>query len=654
MKYDEINEKIKNDIFNSFGVFNKSYENIIPYNQKEIKKGISKEISPILFSLNNKIKYATIKNINEINYFRLSERSMKEIKSKTIDLSSSIKKINNKIDVIKDKNLFKQISIKKAKIAYKQKINDIKSKEVKLNKLYKKIKKNLLIINKDKEDILERLSENEEIKNSNINLLNNLKKNYNDIIKTFEVEMNKKYYTLNEMKNKFSFVNEFNEIKVSLKNINRKIIAIKKNKMDIQTIYMLKSFINIIKSKINNDIFIKTKFFLKNNNEISTLIIKNNKRISDFKNSVQNNFQKFKNTEVEINDLKMSCLSKQKLENMNNFTKEGSYNLKQSQSLIEYKLQKLLENINISKKPLENFVKKTDFNKYINNYEKILHDITIDFSKKIELVEKNKNNYSKLLLSNIDSRKEIICKIENDANLINSKLVEISNFSKKNYESNNTFKQQIEIMEKDLINYNKIFEKIILINNQIKRQQMNIIEFKNKLKDMNNYKKNLILNNLNYQNDLRKRINNYMYENKKQTNEMNRQNLFNKKMAKSLIIFLENFEKNIINKKIFLTNNIDNLIKSQNEINIKTKEYFNYNKKIVNKNKIEKIKKLKAFKESINKIVSRFISINDNNKENNIKIKNLQDLLNKNKYEIQKEFDNIKLYLNQKLVELKE
>ena len=170
---------------------------------------------------------------------------------------------------------------------------------------------------------------------------------------------------------------------------------------------------------------------------------------------------------------------------------------------------------------------------------------------------------------------------------------------------------------------------------------------------MNNYRKNMILNNLNYQNDLRKSINNYIYENKKQINEINRQNLINKKESKSLIIFLENFEKNIINNKIFLSSKIDNFIKSQNEINKKTKEYFNYNKKIEDKIKMEKIKRLKVFKETINKILSRFISINDSNKENNLRIKNLQDLLNKNKSEVKEGFDNIKLYLNQKLDKMK-
>ena len=410
---------------------------------------------------------------------------------------------------------------------------------------------------------------------------------------------------------------------------------------------------NIIKNKIYNDFFIKIKLYLKDNNSLNTKIIENNTRISDYKNSVQNNLQKSKNIEDELNKAKMNCLSKEKLESINNFNKDGSYNLKQSQTLIKYKLDNLFENIDISKKSLGNFATKIDLNKYIMDFENALNVSKIDFSKKIDNAEKIKNYYSNLIISNIDSRKDRINKIENGTNLINSELAENLDLSKKCYESNNTFNQQIEIMEKDLLNYNKILEKLAIINNQINCQQKNIIEFFNKLKDMNNYRKNMILNNLNYQNDLRKSINNYIYENKKQINEINRQNLINKKESKSLIIFLENFEKNIINNKIFLSSKIDNFIKSQNEINKKTKEYFNYNKKIEDKIKMEKIKRLKVFKETINKILSRFISINDSNKENNLRIKNLQDLLNKNKSEVKEGFDNIKLYLNQKLDKMK-
>ena len=410
---------------------------------------------------------------------------------------------------------------------------------------------------------------------------------------------------------------------------------------------------NIIKNKIYNDFFIKIKLYLKDNNSLNTKIIENNTRISDYKNSVQNNLQKSKNIEDELNKAKMNCLSKEKLESINNFNKDGSYNLKQSQTLIKYKLDNLFENIDISKKSLGNFATKIDLNKYIMDFENGLNVYKIDFSKKIDNVEKIKNYYSNLIISNIDSRKDRINKIENGTNLINSELAENMDLLKKSYDSNNTFNQQIEIMEKDLLNYNKILEKLAIINNQINCQQKNIIEFFNKLKDMNNYRKNMILNNLNYQNDLRKSINNYIYENKKQINEINRQNLINKKESKSLIIFLENFEKNIINNKIFLSSKIDNFIKSQNEINKKTKEYFNYNKKIEDKIKMEKIKRLKVFKETINKILSRFISINDSNKENNLRIKNLQDLLNKNKSEVKEGFDNIKLYLNQKLDKMK-
>ena len=617
MKYDEINQKIKNDIVNSFDSINKNYENDLPYNQLEIKREVKKEISPIIFSLNNKIKYTTIENINEINYFRLTEQNIKEVKYKIMDLCYKIDKINNKIDYNRDKNLFKQVSIKKAEIEFKQKISDIKSKEDILNMYNEKIKSNLLHIIKDKEEILEKIPTNNDLKNSNLNLLNNLKKNSKDIFETFEFQMNKKLYKLNEIKNKINFDNDLSAIKNSVKKINKNIDEIKKNKLDIQAIYMLKSANNIIKNKIYNDFFNKIKLYLKDNNSLNTKIIENNTRISDYKNSVQNNLQKSKNIEDELNKAKMNCLSKEKLESINNFNKDGSYNLKQSQTLIKYKLDNLFENIDISKKSLGNFATKIDLNKYIMDFNNALNVCKIDFSKKIDNVEKIKNYYSNLIISNIDSRKDRINKIENGTNLINSELAENLDLSKKCYESNNTFNQQIEIMEKDLLNYNKILEKLAIINNQINCQQKNIIEFFNKLKDMNNYRKSMILNNLNYQNDLRKSINNYIYENKKQINEINRQNLINKKESKSLIIFLENFEKNIINNKIFLSSKIDNFIKSQNEINKKTKEYFNYNKKIEDKIKMEKIKRLKVFKETINKILSRFISINDINKENN-------------------------------------
>ena len=241
MKYDEINQKIKNDIVNSFDSINKNYENDLPYNQLEIKREVKKEISPIIFSLNNKIKYTTIENINEINYFRLTEQNIKEVKYKIMDLCCKIDKINNKIDYNKDKNLFKQVSIKKAEIEFKQKISDIKSKEDILNMYNEKIKSNLLHIIKDKEEILEKIPTNNDLKNSNLNLLNNLKKNSKGIFETFEFQMNKKLKKLNEIKNKINFDNDLSAIKNSVKKINRNIDEIKKNKLDIQAIYMLKS-----------------------------------------------------------------------------------------------------------------------------------------------------------------------------------------------------------------------------------------------------------------------------------------------------------------------------------------------------------------------------------------------------------------------------
>ena len=654
-EYDEINNIIKNDITNHFELFtnNNSDENIIPMSKIEINNEIKREMSPILFSLNNKIKYSTIKNINEINYFRLVEQNIKEIKYKILDINEKIDKINNKIDIIKDKNLLKSISLKNSNIELTNKISNIKSREDILIKYYEKIKKKLLNTKKTKEDILLKLSTNDNMKDNNINILNNLKKNLTVLIEKMKFEMEKKSDKLNEMKSMLNFINEINIIKNSIKNIDDKMKEIKNNKLDIHAIYSLKNLINIIKTKINNEIFIKIKLFSKENNNIYRKTIENNLRILEFQNNVKNNLQKSKNIEIEINNTRTSSLSNEKLETINIIGKEDIYNLKQNQSLIKFKLEKIFENIISVKNLLDDYVKKIDFYKYIDTFGNSLNQINNDFSEKISYVEKYKNYYSKLILSNIDSRKEKINKIENEKNLINSKFLEISDLAKKCNDNNNIFKKQIENMEKDLMNYNKIFENFIIINNQVNHHKKVIIEYMNKLNELQNYKKNIIMNNINFQNDFRKSMNNFLYENKKQINEMNRQNLFNKKSAKNLIVYLENFEKSIINNKVFITNKIDRLIKSQNEINKRTKDYFNYNKKIVDKNKIDKIKKLKTFKNTINKIISRFIYINDNNKDNNLKIKNLQDLLNKNKLEINEEFENIKIYLNQKLLEIK-
>ena len=619
----------------------------------EINNEIKREMSPILFSLNNKIKYSTIKNINEINYFRLVEQNIKEIKYKLFDVNEKIDLINNKIDIIKDKNLLKSVSLKKSNLELNNKINNIKSREDTLTKYYEKIKKKLLNTKKTKENILSKLSTNDNMKDNNINILNNLKKNLTVLIEKMKFEMEKKSDKLNEMKSMLNFINEINIIKNSIKNIDDKMKEIKNNKLDIHAIYSLKNLINIIKTKINNEIFIKIKLFSKENNNIYRKTIENNLRILEFQNNVKNNLQKSKNIEIEINNIRTSSLSNEKLETINIIGKEDIYNLKQNQSLIKFNLEKIFENIISVKNLLDDYVKKIDFYKYIDTFGNSLNQINNDFSEKISYVEKYKNYYSKLILSNIDSRKEKINKIENEKNLINSKFLEISDLAKKCNDNNNIFKKQIENMEKDLMNYNKIFENFIIINNQVNHHKKVIIEYMNKLNELQNYKKNIIMNNINFQNDFRKSMNNFLYENKKQINEMNRQNLFNKKSAKNLIVYIENFEKSIINNKVFITNKIDRLIKSQNEINKRTKDYFNYNKKIVDKNKIDKIKKLKTFKNTINKIISRFIYINDNNKDNNLKIKNLQDLLNKNKSEVKEGFDNIKLYLNQKLDKMK-
>ena len=149
---------------------------------------------------------------------------------------------------------------------------------------------------------------------------------------------------------------------------------------------------------------------------------------------------------------------------------------------------------------------------------------------------------------------------------------------------------------------------------------------------------------------LRKSINNYNFEIKKRLNEMTGQILLNKKTNNNLIIYLNNLEKNIINHKKLLLNKIQILINNLTEINKRNKEYFTYNNKLINRNKIEMIKKLNSYKDNLDKVIEKYMNINEDNKSTKQKIQNLQELLNKNREEINEGFKQIKIYLKNRII----
>ena len=648
-EYETINEHIKNEIKESFRSVNeKRNEKIILLNKNEICNELNKEIKPILFYLNNNIKYSTLENYNEIKYFELKEKSAEEIKNKIFNLNSKINSINNKIKYLNEINSFDKISFDSSKRVHEQIIFNINARENMFKNYYKKIKKNISNL-EQKQEVLSINMKNQNNLNHDLNSLNNIRQNIKALIESAKNDIDKKFYLFKEMMGKTFSLKKIKKLKDIINSTYKNTYELKKNKDYIPDIIKLKSIINKIIYRMENSIFNQIKLSLKENNELLQEIITNHNNLSNFRNNVQNNLMKSKKIETKINKVKMSSFSKNEFENFNSFTTEKIYNLNQSKTLTNYEYEKLSEYIDKTKKLILNYITKKDFYNYVDNVEKMRKDIEIDLYNKIIPVEEFKNCISNLLKINIRSRKNIINKIDNEKNNINSRFNEIKNSIKKEEDSNNKYKQNLIIMEKDLDNYNLILKKISFINNKTNQQKEEINEFNNKLNEIDNFMKNLILNNITYQSNFRKSINKYIYENKKQENEFNRKNILIIKETNNLKLYLNNYEKNVITNKKSLINQIDNFIKSQHEINKRIEEYFKYNNKINKKNRIDTIKKLKEFKNIINKIISRFIRINDKNNDNKQKITNLQKLLNKRKIEINEEFDNIKIYLNDKL-----
>ena len=652
-EYERINDFIKNDIKESFGSFNdKRNGKIMPLNKNEICNEINKEIAPILFFLNNNIKYSTLENYYAFNYFILKEKVTEEIQNKISNLNNKIDEINNKLNILKEKNTYDKISIDNSKIEHKQKIFNITSKENVLEKYYKRIKKNIIKLGQKQEELLINMKKINKL-NNELNSLNDIRQNIKVHIESAENDIDKKLNLFKKIIEKYFSLNIIKKLKDTINSANKNIFELKKNKEYTSDINILKSIINKILYRLQNSIFNHIKLSLKENNELLQEITKNHKKLSNFRNNIEKELMESKNREIRINEVRMDSLSKNEFENFNSYTAKKIYNLNQCKILTKYEFEKLSEYIGKTKSLLLNFIKRKDFHNHIYNIEKLRKDIEIDLYNKINPFEEFKTYISNLLLINIHSRKNQINKIENEKNFIYSSYNEIKNFVKKEENCNNKYKQNLSIMEKDLDNYNLILEKIGFINNIIIQQKKEINEFNNKLNEIDIIMKNMILNNIEYQNNLRKSINKYIFEKKRQANDINRQNILNKKETNNLKIYLNRFEKNIINNKKSLINLIDNFIKSQNEINKRIEEYLKCNNKINKKNEIKTIKKLKEFKIIINNIISRFIRINDINNDNKQKIANLQELLNKKNFEINEEFDKIKIYLKDKIKNVK-
>ena len=648
-KYEEIDNKIKTDIKKSYSQFNiQKFKNIIPLNKIEIYNEISKEAEPTLFSLKNRIRHTSIENQNEINYFRLSENNFSEIKNKLCYINNKINEINNKIQILIDKNLSEKILIKNNKEEHRYIYSNLFSKENLILQYHENLLKNISYIENRTKKLLKKFEDKNE--NNNKNSLKELKEKLPAFIESSIKDIDNKLDKINYIKNKLFEFNEIKKLKDSIKYINQHLEKMKENKIYLDSINILKTNINKIQNKIECGLVNQLKLSSKENNEIFQKTLNHLNKILNLKDKTNKTLQDFKFNEKDIIDLRTSCLSKNDSEIINNIIIKKIYNLNENQSLFKYELEKLEEYIFKTKSKLSEFLNKLDFYKNIKNIAKKIQDIKDNFTKEIKILYENKNFFTNLISSNIKLRKQEINKLKNEKNIINSNLSLIHSLIKKNINNNNNYKRNIIEIEQNLISHNIIIEKYNLINIKFTHQKEEIKEFNNKLFQIENKIENVILNNIDYENMLRKSINNYNFEIKKRLNEMTGQILLNKKTNNNLIIYLNNLEKNIINHKKLLLNKIQILINNLTEINKRNKEYFTYNNKLINKNKIEIIKKLNSYKDNLDKVIEKYMNINEDNKSTKQKIQNLQELLNKNREEINEGFKQIKIYLKNRII----
>ena len=493
-KYDHINIKIKKDIKHSFESFNeKNYTNIIPLSTIEIKNEVIKETSPLIFSLKNKINYENLKNKNEMEFFLLRNHKKRSIKNNIIDINDKINEINNEIKVLQDKNLFERISIKKNKDI--NSLNCAKlSEKVKLFLMYyKSIKKYIVYLEKNINEIIIKIKENNKTNDSNTNLLKDLKQNFEISITSTRNVLNEKLKEFNEIDKKSTDLNDIKKLKESLKLINNNIDEIIESKKFLENINKQKSFINKLKIKIENGILNRIKLLSKENKEIFKILLNNQKKFSLIKDKIEKNSLELKNAEKEIDGRKLSSLTKIIFDNRNIEIKREIHNLNENQNLMDYELKKLIENIGICKSLLANLTNKLEFYKSIKNIKKVLSETKDNILKKFTILEENKNYYTKLVLENINSRKNKVDEIEKEKNLINSRSLEIQTLIEKNSANIEINKQYLIELNQNLINHNIILEKFNIINKKINEQKKVITELNDKIYEIENINKLIVV-----------------------------------------------------------------------------------------------------------------------------------------------------------------
>ena len=658
MEYEQINQTIKNKIKDYYLSFNEAEKGIhdIPLNNKETKNQIEKEYEPIFNSFKNEIILDINDIQNEIKSFKLNRYKVKDALSDKLKINNEIHSLVNNINTLKNENAL---------------VNNLVSNIEK-----EKNKRNIDLVSK-KNILFESYEKNNKI----LDLINDNCKANQKFLGDF-ITQNPKY-SLNKLRKKFeSFINEMNNITFSqskdiFNDYEKKSLSIKSNIEKIKDfLQLLMKIINSIKEEEKNiQVLFNIKNTIKlNNNIISEYhnkleqadktiklleeqISNNINKLNQIKNNVLNPIQiENKQIEGKINNLKKSLIKKSDFEEIkNNFRplNEDISTLNYKENFNESQKEKLIKSLDNFKKDILNFIKKIEFYNYLSNLDEKMSKITNDLNEKIKIVEENERNLNDLLTNFIQNQNDNLNNVKKEINKTEQEVGNIQFFLNENKNKINSNNQNIVFLQNKFLESNENIKNMNYINNIITQEKLDIIDLENKLLEVEKRIENEPIENIEYRNSLMKSINNCIYENNKNMNEIIKKGLLNKEKKTNLFIYLNDIEKNIINNKKFLEDLIDNFIETQKKINVRNKEdisLINIKKKDkFSQNDYDTLEKLYKIEKEIEQISGKFNSLIDTFQGNFQIIQNKRINLTELKKETEKEIEDFKFILDEKI-----
>ena len=660
LNYEQINQKIKNSIKLKFKTFNEpeNSKNYIPLSKNEIRTEINKELNPILYSLKNEI-HLNINDIeNELKSFKLRNYKIKDINSNIFELNKITNYLKNReatlnYENILAKNLLDNISREKAK----RNINLISKKNKFLN-TYEENDKIISSIVANQNEIKKYLENYNEKKLSNIKLLNDLKNKFFSFTEEFRnISFSNNKEAFNKFEKSINFIkNKIKDIQNDINQSKNIIGQLKKKEEDIPEIFKMKNNIKINKAIISNEINNKIEQIDSNNQKLEENIIKNINKINDINENILPSYEeRTKGKENQINNIILLYTKKADIEEKNNefiSIKNEIENLNNKEKKNELDLEKINLQIAKTKSLFKDFINNNEYSDYLNNLDTKKINISNNYNEKIDKIEKEEKNSNNLILEYIQSRKDKENNLQNEINKIIEEISNIQILLDDNKEKIFVDQQNILQFEKKFYNIYENIEKIKNMNDIINKEKNELKDLEIKILEIEKKIRNEPIENFEYRNSILKNINNCIFENNKNMNQIIKKGLINKEKKNNLLLYLNDIEKKILNNKKYFDDLIDNFTDKQNKINNRNQNDI----KLINKNgqfdakNGQILEKLYNIEDEIDKISAKYSEVIDNAIEGNKKrFENKQNELIDYEKNIYKELDDLKLFIDEKI-----